>query len=80
MQGVAAGLHLLLSLPDDCDESAVVDRGEEWNPGVRCGCIPGASAACAPALLVGYGGIEQARIDEAVAELARVIGDVHRAR
>jgi len=81
VQGVAAGLHLLLSLPDDCDESAVIDRAQKngiWVYGAAAyHALP---QHAAPALLVGYGGIEQARTDEAVAELARVIADVHRAR
>ena len=54
--GVAAGLHLYVHLPDDCDEPALVHAARRQ--GVR---LEGAarhwadSAAAPPALVIGYG-------------------------
>jgi GntR family transcriptional regulator/MocR family aminotransferase len=79
IRGVAAGLHLLLDLPDGADEERVVAMAAR--DGVR---VYGARAyhldarAARPALLLGYGGVEAGELDAGVRRLARVIG--HAAR
>jgi GntR family transcriptional regulator/MocR family aminotransferase len=68
--GVAAGLHLHVQLPDQCDEDAVVHGA--FQQGVLVG---GARwnwadpAAAPPALVIGYGSVAESDIGQAVAVL-----------
>jgi GntR family transcriptional regulator / MocR family aminotransferase len=74
IRGVAAGLHLLIELPEKSDEAQVVDAAAR--EGVR---VYGARAyhadpnAASPALLVGYGGVSEPDIEQGVKTLARII-------
>jgi len=70
VEGVAAGLHVLLRLPDAIDDRAVAAAAEL--DGIRVGAVSAMSIDGAPdkGLLLGYGRLPAERIDEAVAALA----------
>jgi GntR family transcriptional regulator/MocR family aminotransferase len=73
VEGVAAGLHLLLRLPPDVDEAAVVQRLAERRIRVRGLASYALTRRDAPALVIGYGRLPQAAIDQAVAALAEAL-------
>jgi len=68
--GVAAGLHLYVRLPDECDERALVraarQRGVLVEGTARHWSDP---AAAPPALVLGYGAAGEAAIEQGVAAL-----------
>ena len=68
--GVAAGLHLYVRLPDECDERALVraarQRGVLVEGTARHWADP---AAAPPALVLGYGAAGEAAIEQGVAAL-----------
>jgi GntR family transcriptional regulator/MocR family aminotransferase len=72
--GVAAGLHLMIDLADDVDERAVVEAAARRS--IR---VYGASdyrarrLATPPGLVVGYGGLPEESIGEAVRQLVSVL-------
>jgi GntR family transcriptional regulator/MocR family aminotransferase len=71
--GVAAGLHMYVSLPADCNEMELVERAR--NRGVL---VEGASwhwsvpAAAPPALVIGYGAIAEPAIRNGLAILGSI--------
>jgi GntR family transcriptional regulator / MocR family aminotransferase len=73
--GGAAGLHLMLWLPDQLNEDAVIaavaQRGLAVN-GLHEECA--VAARLGPALLLGYGGISEQAIPEAISRLADSLG------
>jgi len=77
IHGVAAGLHLLIDLPREMDEQRVIAEAERRS--IR---VYGAAAYRAkprgapPALLIGYGALQESRIEEAVAQLARALNSL----
>jgi GntR family transcriptional regulator/MocR family aminotransferase len=76
IQGVAAGLHLVIELEPDLDEEAVVAAAARRS--VR---VYGARAYRAnprqgpPALLIGYGGISESDMPEGVRQLAMALAE-----
>jgi GntR family transcriptional regulator/MocR family aminotransferase len=74
VRGVAAGLHLYLSLPDGVDEEALVADAAAAAirvcPASQFHSNPGRAQA---ALLLGYGGIDEAKIEPGVRRLAELI-------
>jgi GntR family transcriptional regulator / MocR family aminotransferase len=77
-RGVAAGVHVLLPLPDDADDVAISAAAEARSISVRAlspSYLPGAERGTTPArgLLLGYARLPVTRIDEAVAALADVV-------
>ena len=74
--GLAAGLHVVLGLPPGVDEHRVARlaarRDVRAMPASRYRIDPAASA---PALVVGYGNLVDARLDEAVARLAAAVAE-----
>jgi hypothetical protein len=76
LHGVAAGLHLMIELTREVDERGVLDAA-----GRRSIRIYGASAYSAklvtapPGLVLGYGGLPEERIDEAVRELIAALAE-----
>ncbi|KJK58233.1 MocR-like pyridoxine biosynthesis transcription factor PdxR [Saccharothrix sp. ST-888] len=72
VRGVAAGLHLYLDLPDGVSEAAVVAgaaaRGVRVEPVARMRLSPGG-----PALALGYAGLTEGRLTEAVELLAAAV-------
>jgi GntR family transcriptional regulator/MocR family aminotransferase len=79
-QGIAAGLHLMLELSPGADEQKIVAaaamRSMRLYPVGPYRAIPEAGP---PALLLGYGGLDESVIGEAVRELASLLGE-HDAR
>lgn len=74
IHGVAAGLHLLIELDAAVDEETVVASAARRSVRVYGARPYRASARMGPsALIVGYGGISEALINEGVRELARII-------
>ena len=71
--GAAAGMQLLLRLPDECDDVAVADAGASRGINVRplspLHLIPSRERG----LLLGYGRLPESRIDDAVGALSSVI-------
>ena len=70
--GVAAGLHLVMHLPPDADERAVLERARSRGVGLY-GLSEHRIEPGPPALLLGYGRITEAAIAAAVAELAAAV-------
>src|SRR5919107_2097471 len=70
--GVAAGLHLVVHLPADADERAVLDRARSCAIGLY-GLSEHRVEPGPPALLLGYGRIAEPAIAAAVAELAAAV-------
>ena len=74
VEGVAAGLHLVVRLPPGMDEAGVVQAAAARSVGVyRMGehRFPGSSGT--PALVLGYGGLSNGAIDEGIARLREVV-------
>jgi len=77
-RGVAAGVHLLLPLPDTADDEAIAAAAEERSISVRPlspSYMDGAERGTTPAqgLLLGYARLPVTRIDEAVTALAEIV-------
>lgn len=77
-RGVAAGVHVLLPLPDDADDVAIATAAEARSISVRPlspTYLPGAERGTTPprGLILGYGRLPVTRIDDAVAALADVV-------
>jgi DNA-binding transcriptional MocR family regulator len=73
IQGVAAGLHVLLELLCGIDEDAVVREAQEQSIRVYGARAYWARPGAPPARLVGYGGLPESRIRQGVEILARVL-------
>jgi GntR family transcriptional regulator/MocR family aminotransferase len=74
VSGVAAGLHLMLELPPDADEQAVVAKAAELSVRVIGVGSYRARSKARPALVLGYGAIEDLLMEEGVKRLASAIG------
>jgi len=73
-QGVAAGLHVLIELGAGVDEQTVIQAGAQQSIRVVGAAIYRASPnAGPPALVLGYGSLQEDRVGEAVKMLARVL-------
>jgi GntR family transcriptional regulator / MocR family aminotransferase len=79
-RGAAAGMQLLLQLPDDSDDVAIVEAAASRRIGVRplspLHLIPSQERG----LLLGYGRLPEGRIDQAIGALSAVIMDAGAAR
>ena len=76
LRGVAAGLHVLIELDPGVDERAVVEAAARRSIRVFGGARYRAKPLAGPAaILVGYGGLPESTIPEAVQELARVLAE-----
>jgi len=73
VQGVAAGIHVLLRLPAGCEDRAVAAEAERAGVGVTPLSRYGVSRPAGPGLVLGYGRVTDTAIDEAVRTLARAI-------
>ncbi len=76
--GVAAGVHVVLALPDEVDDVAVADAAAAigiYVVPLSTSYVPGADRGTTPSrgLLLGYSRLSEPRLDEAVAELAGLI-------
>jgi GntR family transcriptional regulator/MocR family aminotransferase len=73
-QGVAAGLHVLIELDSDADERKIVKAAARQSIRLVGASIYRADpAAGPPALVLGYGALQEDRIGEAVKQLATVL-------
>jgi GntR family transcriptional regulator/MocR family aminotransferase len=70
--GVAAGLHLVVHLPERADEGAVLRRARERGVGLY-GLSEHRIEPGPPALLLGYGRIAEPAIESGAAELAAAV-------
>jgi GntR family transcriptional regulator/MocR family aminotransferase len=73
--GAAAGLHVLLRLPDDVDDVAIQAAAAERGIGVNPLSPMCRSGPLERGLVVGYSRISAERIDAAVAALAKCLAD-----
>jgi GntR family transcriptional regulator/MocR family aminotransferase len=81
VQGVAAGLHVTVRLPDGVDEAAV--RAEAQRRGIALSTMGAnrvGTSPLAPTLLLGYARLPEAAIAPGVRELAAVVRRVADAR
>jgi GntR family transcriptional regulator / MocR family aminotransferase len=79
LHGVAAGLHVLIELAAGVDERAIVDAAARRSIRVYGGGAYRAKPlAGPPAILVGYGGLPESTIPEAVRELAQILTECGR--
>jgi GntR family transcriptional regulator / MocR family aminotransferase len=74
VDGIAAGLHLVVRLPDGADESRVLEAARARGVGAG-GLSEHRFTPGPPALLLGYGRIPASAIAAGVRELARAIDD-----
>jgi len=72
-RGAAAGLHLLLDLPHDADELALVRAARSRGVGLD-GLAPHSARPARPGVILGYGRIAEPAIERGVRELADAIG------
>jgi GntR family transcriptional regulator / MocR family aminotransferase len=79
VQGIAAGLHALVLLPADVDESGLITRAAAQ--GIR---IEGLSAhrmnqiESVPGILLGYGGLHEAGVRDGMRAIATIAADAKR--
>ncbi|MFC9972753.1 PLP-dependent aminotransferase family protein [Spirillospora sp. NPDC127200] len=76
VHGVSAGIHLYVELPRGTDEAAVVGAAAEAGlavTGAASMWSSGRAAAAAPALVLGYAGLSEARLAKAAALLGTVV-------
>jgi GntR family transcriptional regulator/MocR family aminotransferase len=73
LEGVAAGLHVLLRLPADADDRAIAAAAE--SEGVRVAPLSAFSISgrAQPGIVIGYGQVPARDLDDAVAALARAV-------
>jgi GntR family transcriptional regulator/MocR family aminotransferase len=76
-RGAAAGLHLLVDLPDDVDEAALVQAAEQRGIGLD-GLRPHSARPHRPAVILGYGRIAEPAIEPGVRALVAALGDATR--
>jgi GntR family transcriptional regulator/MocR family aminotransferase len=74
-QGAAAGLHLLVDLPGNLDERALVVAAERRGVGLD-GIAPHSAGPRRPGVILGYGRIAEPAIEPGVRALADAIGAV----
>ncbi len=72
---VAAGLHMMLYLPADCEETAVVQGAAAVDVGVYPGAPYHVERPSPPAILLGFSGLSEGEIEEGVRRLAAVVQD-----
>jgi GntR family transcriptional regulator/MocR family aminotransferase len=73
VEGVAAGLHVLVRLPEEIDDDAVADRAEERGVRVTPLSRYSHSDRAGRGLVIGYGRIHEASIPPAIRALAAAL-------
>lgn len=74
LSGGEAGLHLVMWLPDELDDTAVVERAAQLGLGVRALSAYARPPAHCNGLVLGYGNLDEGAIEGAVARLRRAVG------
>jgi GntR family transcriptional regulator/MocR family aminotransferase len=72
IEGVAAGLHLMVKLPSGTNEEALADAAARSSMRIYC-AGPHRKTAGDPALLLGYGSVPEAQIDSGISLLATIM-------
>ncbi len=73
VEGIAAGVHVLLRLPKDADDRAAAQRAER--AGIRVAALSEfAQASTGRGLVLGFGRLVEEDVEPAIAALARVLG------
>jgi GntR family transcriptional regulator / MocR family aminotransferase len=72
-RGAAAGMQLLLELPDQADDVAIADAAASRGTGVRALSPLHLTPSRERRLLLGYGRLPESRIEAAVGALSSVI-------
>ncbi|MFI5293012.1 MAG: PLP-dependent aminotransferase family protein, partial [Candidatus Limnocylindrales bacterium] len=75
VEGAAAGLHVLLRLPDDADDQAVARMAADSGIGVRALSAMSLTGVPDRGLVLGYGRLPDGGIDDGVAALAACLMD-----
>jgi GntR family transcriptional regulator/MocR family aminotransferase len=75
VDGAAAGLHVLLRLPDDADDTAVVAAAATRGIGMQALSPMALDGRTSRGLVLGYGRLGVERIDGAVAGLAQALAE-----
>ena len=70
---VAAGLHVMVSLEESCDETAVVQQATAQDVGIYPGAPYHLQKPAPPSILLGFSGLHEADIEEGIRRLAPVI-------
>jgi GntR family transcriptional regulator/MocR family aminotransferase len=78
--GAAAGMQLLLMLPDDADDVEIADAARARGIGISALSPLHLAARSTRGLLLGYGRLPEPSIHEAVAVLASVVASATNAR
>jgi GntR family transcriptional regulator/MocR family aminotransferase len=73
IEGVAAGVHLLLRLPDGVDDGAIAEAARRARIAVSPLSIFQLTPAVSGGLVIGYGSLQDSAIEEATRALAQVI-------
>jgi GntR family transcriptional regulator / MocR family aminotransferase len=73
VEGIAAGLHATVRLPEGDDERAIVEEAERRRVAIEVMSDYRSGTPSAPTLLLGYGQITEPAIRPGVAELARAV-------
>jgi GntR family transcriptional regulator/MocR family aminotransferase len=72
---VAAGLHVMLSLAEGIDETAVIQQAAAQDVGVHPGAPYHLQQPAPPSILLGFSGLSEPEIQEGIHRLAQVIRD-----
>ena len=72
---VAAGLHVMLYLPENCDETAVIQQAAAQDVGIYPGAPYHLQQSAPPSLLLGFSGLSEPEIQEGIRRLSTVICD-----
>ncbi|WP_243229824.1 PLP-dependent aminotransferase family protein [Microbacterium sp. CIAB417] len=78
VSGIAAGMHLVLALPAGASTQDIVRRAAERDVAVVALERYAFRSPSRPGLVLGYGNLDDALVDEAVVRLAQVIRDAAR--
>jgi GntR family transcriptional regulator/MocR family aminotransferase len=74
VEGIAAGLHAVVRLPDGCDEAATVQAAAERGIALDgLGSFHRAGASAHPSLVLGYANLTEPAIARGIAELATAV-------
>ena len=70
---VDAGLHVMVYLPPDCDEAAIVKQAAVAGVGVYPGAPYHLQTPAPPSILLGFSGLTETEIMEGVRRLGGVV-------
>jgi GntR family transcriptional regulator/MocR family aminotransferase len=74
LSGGEAGLHLVIWLPDELNDVAVAQRAAQMGLGVRALSAYARPPVTCNGLVLGYGNLDEATVEGAVARLKRAVG------